>query len=132
MAKKKGRASSTSNRTIDSVSFDVNHIDDVIASIQLDDKLKHVKVSHPPNQPRDYTLELVVGDLKLHFVDIAVMGKNYFAWFNPQLDEYKEKDKEFYEKHISPAYKRLKQILYSYAKKEVREYMEKTTPENSE
>jgi hypothetical protein len=126
----KKRASSISNKTIDSVTFEKGKIDEIIADIQLDTKLSNLRVSQNPERPSNFELVLISNGLTIHFADIALMGDKYLTWFDPKLDDYKS-NKEFYDEKLLPVYRGLRKLLLKYVPEKVRAYIEKTSLESS-
>lgn len=127
--KRQKRGSSLSNKTIDSLCFGRGLIDDVLRSIQLNTKLRQVKVSQNQERPLNFRLDVVIDKLVIHMADIASMGDKYLVWFDPKLEDYKGND--FYENFINPTYLELKNLFLGYAPKKVQDYIERTSSQHS-
>jgi len=125
------KGSSTSNRTINSLSFDKRHIDDVLADIQLASELGGVQVCPTSSSPSSYNINLKTESQRIQLANMAVMGEKYLVIFDPRLERYKEEDKDLFDKEINPAYKKLREILLQYVDEKIRRYIESTTPESS-
>lgn len=109
----------SSHQTLNSSGFDAKHIDEVIASIKSNEKLKDVSVTPDPNNSENYQLTF----REIHIADIAKMGSRYLLWIDPAL-----KEQEAYEITIAPVCDRLAELLLAYASKEVQEYVRRQKP----
>jgi len=126
MAQDKRRASSTGHKTLNSVTFEKNNIDDVISDISLNTKLKYIKVATESSNLSGHSINLERDGLVIHIADIILRGDKYLALFDPS-DDYQGFSKE----EITSVYQELRGIFLKYAQERVRNYLERTNLENS-